>query len=76
LSSSGGRWTTTFINNGSKFYAIRFRNAGTTTWSETTTNALTITRPATIGTTIEVQSQSRCQTGSGAWSTTKTITIK
>jgi hypothetical protein len=76
LSSSGGRWTTTFVNNGSKFYAIRFRNAGTTAWSETTTNGLTITRPATIGTTIEVQSQSRCQTGSGAWSTTKTITIK
>jgi len=76
LSSSGGRWTTTFVNNGSKFYAIRFRNAGTTAWSETTTNTLTITRPATIGTTIEVQSQSRCQTGSGAWSTTKTITIQ
>jgi len=76
LSSSGGRWTTTFVNNGSKFYAIRFRNAGTTAWSETTTNALTITRPATVGTTIEVQSQSRCQTGTGAWSTSKTITIQ
>ena len=76
LASSNGRITTTFVNNGSKFYAIRYRANGTTAWTENTTNGLTITVGAVRGTTYEVQSQSRCQTGQGSWSTSKTITAQ
>lgn len=70
--------TITYVSNNALRWTIRYRIQGTTNWIATfnTTNTTTTRSNLQSGKVYEVQMRSICQTGTGQWSTSKTVTIK